>query len=358
MNNNGLRAQIAIDRRDGFRLAADIRVENGSTVALIGPNGAGKSTIVDALAGLMPIDSGVIELNGTMFDAPDAGVFVEPKDRRVGVMFQDGVLFPHLSVRANVAFGLQSRGVGAPDIARRVDEWLDRLDLRSLADRMPDQISGGESRRVSLARAVVTEPDLLILDEPLESLDVSTRSGVRRSIASYLAQYQGPTLLITHDPTEAMLLGDEICVLEGGTITHSGPPHTIRMHPKTPYAADIAGLNLAVGDASGGVVAVGSHRLMIPDTEQVGKVAVTFHPRTVALHASQPGGSPRNTWATEVASLEVLGSVVRIETGEPMPLTAEVTPGAVSSLGLSVGSPVWVSIKATELAVQPMLSDA
>ncbi len=354
MNRTGLFASIAVQRSDGFALDAEIRIENGSTVALIGPNGAGKSTLVAALCGLLRIDSGAIELNGVVFDDPHSGVFVGPKDRRVGVMFQDGILFPHLSVRDNVAFGLRSRGVSQDETATRVADWLDRLELRSLAGRMPAEMSGGEARRVSLARAIVTEPDLLILDEPLESLDISTRSHVRRLIASHLAEYQGPTLLITHDPTEAMLLGDELSILESGAVTHSGPPHAIRMHPKTPYAADIAGLNLAVGDALEGVVAVGSHRLMIADRTLMGRVAVTFHPRTVSLHASQPEGSPRNTWVTEVASMEVLGSVVRIETGEPMPVTAEITPSAVSSLGLSVGSPIWVSIKATELDVQPV----
>ena len=357
MNPDGLHARLSIRRSDGFSLDADVAVENGSTLALIGPNGAGKSTVVAAVAGLIRIDSGAVRLNDVVFDDPESRVFVEPKDRRIGVMFQDGILFPHLSVRDNIGFGLRSRGIDRDEIEMTVDGWLDRLELRSLADRKPAEISGGEARRVSLARAIVNEPDLLILDEPLESLDVSTRSHVRSLIGRYLDEYKGPTLLIAHDPTEAMLLGDDLMILENGSVTHAGPPDFIRMHPKTQYAADVAGLNLAIGDAANGVVTIGSHRLMIPDGAQTGRVAVTFHPRTVALHGLQPEGSARNTWMTHITNMEALGSAVRIETGAPMPITAEVTPSAVTSLGLGVGSRVWVSIKATELGVESVASD-
>ena len=223
------------------------------TVALLGPNGAGKSTAVAALAGLVPIDSGTIALAGTVLDDPGGGVLVPPEARSVGVVFQDYLLFPHLSVIENVAFGLRSRGVVHDAALARAGEWLERLGVADQARSKPGTLSGGQAQRVALARALVTEPELLLLDEPLSALDVTTRVQLRRVLAEHLEGFAGPRLLITHDPTEAFLLADLIHIIEDGAITQTGTADDIRLRPRTTYAADLAGANLFLGVAHDGI---------------------------------------------------------------------------------------------------------
>ena len=287
VKGEGLSADIKVARGEGFGLDVAIKIASGSTLAVLGPNGAGKSTLVAALVGLSPLDQGRIELDGLVLEDTEAGVFLPPAQRGIGVMFQDGLLFPHLSVRDNIAFGLRSTGVPKDEAASRTDVWMDRLGLTDLAGRRPSELSGGEAQRVALARAVATDPMLLILDEPLGSLDVTTKAQARRTIAEFLDSYTGPALVITHDPTEAFLLGDEICILENGLVSQSGTAADIRLHPRSRYAADLAGMNLFEGTAGNGVVDVDGHDLYMPAHDVSGSVIVTFHPRAVALHRAR-----------------------------------------------------------------------
>ncbi|MFQ5555855.1 MAG: ATP-binding cassette domain-containing protein, partial [Acidimicrobiia bacterium] len=254
-------------------------------------------------------------------------------------------------VAKNVAFGLRSGGVPRVEAETRTASWLTRLDLGSLADRKPADLSGGQAQRVALARALATEPDLLLLDEPLAALDATTRVELRRTLSDHLDRFSGPRLLITHDPSEAFLLADEIHVIEDGAITQVGTQDDIRLRPRTRYVADLAGSNLLAGTAEGGLVETGGHQLHVADTGIVGSVLATIHPRAVALHRTEPEGSPRNTWETAITRIEHYGDRVRLQTGDPLPITVEVTPSAVQALELGEGSPVWVSIKATEIVV-------
>jgi molybdate transport system ATP-binding protein len=337
--------------RGGFRLEADLTIPPDRTVALLGPNGAGKSTVVAALAGLLSLDEGHVVLAGTTLDDPAAGVFVAPEHRRVGVVFQDYLLFPHLSVLDNVAFGLRCR-FDRPEASERARLWLARLGLEGIATRRPGELSGGQAQRVALARTLATEPQLLLLDEPLAALDVTTRLGLRRALGRHLAAFDGPRLLITHDPTEAFLLADEVVVIEGGAVTQSGSADDIRLRPRTRYAADLAGSNLVAGVARGGVVDTGSHLLHIADHGVVGPVLVTIRPAAITLHRHRPEGSPRNSWPTAVDLIEHLGERVRVRMGEPLGLTAEITEAAAAELSLRHGSHIWIAIKATEIGVE------
>jgi molybdate transport system ATP-binding protein len=348
----GLDANFGLRRGDSFRVDLSLSIPAGTTVALLGPNGAGKSTAVAAVAGLLPIDSGAISLAGITLDEPLLDLFVPPEARRIGVVFQDYLLFPHMTVIDNVAFGLRSRGVSRAEAMERAGNWLERLELRGLDRRKPPQLSGGQAQRVALARALVIDPDLLLLDEPLAALDVTTRVELRRVLARHLEAFPGPRLVITHDPTEAFLLADEVHIIENGAVTQAGSPDEIRLRPRTPYAADLAGSNLLIGRASHGQVVVGSHPIHLVEHGIEGDVLLTIRPSAISLHRSPPEGSPRNTWQTSIVVMERLGERTRIRTGAPLPLTVEVTSEATSELDLGEGEKVWVAIKATEIGVE------
>lgn len=353
MSGEGLEAEIRVSRTDTFRVELSLLVPPGRTVALLGPNGAGKSTAVAALAGLVPLDEGRIALAGTVLDEPGRGVFVLPEQRDLGVVFQDLLLFPHLTVLDNVAFGLRSRGLGREESAAVAMEWLNRFALAELAAEKPGHLSGGQAQRVALARALAPGPGLLLLDEPLSALDVTTRAEQRRALADHLSGFDGPRLVVTHDPTEAFLLGDEIVVVEDGRVTQVGSAQDIRLRPRSRFAADLAGSNLITGEAKGGSIETGSQVLHVADTAISGPVLATIRPSSVAVHLRQPEGSPRNTWMTSVDRIEHIGDRVRLLTGPPLQLAVEITEEASGRLGLSPGAGVWVSVKATEIGVEP-----
>ena len=346
-------ATLGVEHRREFVLDVELEIQAGTTVALLGPNGAGKSTAVAALAGLIPLDSGRIAIGDRVLDDPASGVFVPTEDRRMGVVFQDYLLFDHMNVGENVMFGQLAAGRSKAEAKARTHEWLDRLDLADLATRRPKALSGGQAQRVALARALATKPDLLLLDEPLAALDVGTRSELRRVLAQHLREFQGPRLLITHDPTDAFLLADRVVIIEQGQVTQAGKPELIRSRPATTYAAAVAGTNLLMGENDKGALRLTDygHELQTSDRSVSGAVLIMIHPTAIALHAEQPHGSPRNSWQTSVATVEPLGDTTRITLGDPLPLGVDITPAATRALALVPGSQVWASIKATEIEV-------
>lgn len=351
---SGLDAHLVVER-DAFVLDVAFGIEPGETLAVLGPNGSGKSTAVETLAGLLALEQGHVRLDGRVLDEPASGVFVEPDRRRIGVVFQDYLLFDHLTVLANVMFGPLASGAGRPAARAKATEWLDRLEIPQLADRRPSQLSGGQAQRVALARALAMEPALLLLDEALAALDVDTRSVMRRVLGEHLSAFAGPRLLITHDPTDAFLLADRIAVVEGGRFTQIGTGDDIRRRPATSYAAALAGTNLLRGRNQAGRLHLDGIdiELQTADAGTTGPVLVTIHPTAIALHLERPSGSPRNTWPTEVATVEPLGDTTRITLANPLALGVDITPGATVALGLRPGVAVWASVKATEVSVTP-----
>lgn len=343
----GLEVDFAL-RRGEFTLELALDIAPGETVALLGPNAAGKSTAVAAICGLLPVDSGRISLAGAVVDDPALGLFVPPERRHVGVVFQDGLLFPHLTVAENVEFG--ARSAAARTSARA---WLSRVGLEGIGDRRPGELSGGQAQRVALARALATEPSLLLLDEPLSALDVRTRGETRQVLAAHLAGFAGPRLLITHEPAEAFLLADRICILEAGRVTQFGAVADVRSRPRTAYAAELADINLLRGVAGGGSVDLEGHTLSIADRAVQGPVVVSVRPSSVGVHTTRPQGSPRNVWETAIESLEAHGDRIRLRTGAPLALVVEITGESARVLDLIPGRRVWVSVKATDVAVEP-----
>jgi len=227
--------------RHTFTLDVDVHVAPGETLAVLGPNGAGKTTLLRALAGLAPITNGSISLDGTVLDEPDHSVFVPVEKRPVGLVFQDYLLFPHMTVIENVAFGLRARGTVRESARARAGELLEWVGLSEHAEKKPGQISGGQAQRVALARAMAVSPRLLLLDEPLAALDVTTRRSVRTDLSHLLANVDSARILVTHDPRDARVLADRMMIIENGRIVQSGSFDSIAANPATPYVHELLG---------------------------------------------------------------------------------------------------------------------
>ena len=347
-----LDARIVVDR-GGFRLDATLRVATGEVVALLGPNGAGKTTALRALAGLLPLTSGYVRLGGRTVDQPDTGVWVPTERRAVGVVFQDYLLFPHLSALENVAFGPRCRGVPRREARAQAAAWLDRVALTPYLRHKPRQLSGGQSQRVALARALAVEPTLLLLDEPLSALDAGTRMDTRAQLRQHLVGHPGGTLLVTHDPLDALVLAHRLVVIEAGRIVQEGDAATITARPQTDYVARLVGLNLYRGTADGHQVVLDNGYKLMVDDQQRGPVLVAFRPSAVALHQYPPEGSPRNTWQATVAGIQHHGDSLRVELDGPIRAAADITPDAVVQLRLAPGEQVWAAVKATEIRSYP-----
>jgi molybdate transport system ATP-binding protein len=336
-----------------LHLDVDVAVASGELVVLLGPNGAGKTTLLRALAGLLPLSHGRVVLDGAVLEDTATGTWVPTEQRPVGFVFQDYLLFPHLSALENVAFGLRARGLGRAAARRRAAAWLDRVGLAGHVGARPRALSGGQAQRVALARAMVAEPRLLLLDEPLAALDAATRAEVRRDLRRQLASFDGTRLLVTHDPLEAVALADRLVVLEDGHITQTGPPDQVSAQPRSRYVAELVGVNLYRGRADGRTVELaGGGRLVAADLHH-GEVFAAVHPHAVALHRRVPEGTPRNVLAGTADTLEVVGDRVRVRVAGQVPIVAEITPAAVGELRLADGGQVWASVKATEVTVYP-----
>lgn len=337
-----------------FRLQADTDLRDGEVVALLGPNGSGKTTLLKALAGLIPLTGGQIEIDGECLDDPQRRTFVLPEHRPVSLVFQDYLLFPHMSAQDNVAFGLRARGTPKAVARDRAREWLERLDLTSKAGAKPTQLSGGQAQKVALARALATGPRLLLLDEPLAALDVANRVAVRRDLRKHLNEFGGATLMVTHDSVDALTLAERVVVLEAGSVVQTGTVDEITRQPRSRHIADLAGMNLYSGVARGNVITVDENRGEIVAAEKAdGEVFALIHPKAVSLCVARPEGSQRNLWAGRIDGIEALGDRVRIHIGGTLPLVAEVTAAAVTDLDLHEGKDVWAGVKATEVSAYP-----
>jgi molybdate transport system ATP-binding protein len=340
----------------GVRLGRlDLRVAidaaDGETVAVLGPNGAGKTTLLRALAGLVPLDDGVVRIDDAVMDQPTSGTYVVPERRSVGVVFQDYLLFPHLSVLENVAFGLRSRGTPRAEARRRAYEWLTRVGLDEQARSKPGALSGGQQQRVALARALVTEPRLLLLDEPLAALDAGTRTELRRDLRSHLGTFGGARVLVTHELLDAVALADRLVVLEEGRVAQSGTVDDVTARPRSRYVAELVGTNLLRGIGNDHEVTLTEGGVVVTADPVAGDVYVAIQPHAVSLHRARPEGSPRNVWSGRVRGVDLLGDRVRIHVDGVVPIVAEITAGAVGDLGLHDGVDVWATVKATEVEV-------
>ncbi len=338
-----MKADLAVTA-GSFTVRAAISGAPGQVVALVGPNGAGKSTLLRGLAGLAPA-RGSLELDGVELSG------LPPEDRGIGWVPQAGLLFPHLSALDNTAYGLRAHGVRRGDARRQAQDWLERLGVGHLADRLPAQLSGGQAQRVALARALVGDPALVLLDEPLGALDASTRDDVRRTLRTVLTASRATSIVVTHDPVDAVALADRMVVLEDGAVLQDGSVAEVTASPRSPWVAELLGQNAWRGTAGGdGLQVAGGGSLSAAEVLPAGVAALALAwPGSVALHRDRPVGSPRNVLIGEVLEATALGSRVRVRVASTPPVTAEVTAASAAELRLADGGPVWATLKATEV---------
>ncbi|WP_410871549.1 sulfate/molybdate ABC transporter ATP-binding protein [Nocardia sp. A7] len=389
----GLSVSARIAARD---LDVRIEVAPGEVLAVLGPNGAGKSSLLQVIAGLIVPDEGHVRLGAHTLTDSAKGIALPPHRRGVSLLAQDPLLFPHLSVRDNVAFGPRSRGASTRTARKIAEDWLTAVDATAFADRHPGALSGGQAQRVALARALAVDPDLLLLDEPMSALDVDVAPAMRTLLRRVLRDEPGRAhprcaVLVTHDIIDAITLADRLVVLEAGRIVESGPVAEVMSHPRNPFAARIAGLNLLRGTgvesvllpgsvAEGGAQRTAADAPPVPRTHPgdpaptfgtvlvddfgvdgcvVGdfvpgaSAAAVFAPAAVSVFRTRPGGSPRNVFTVDVVDITDRGGIVRVRGDAPEApgLCADLTPAAVAQLQLSIGTQVYFAVKATEVRV-------
>lgn len=342
----------------------DLRLEPGERVAVLGPNGAGKSTLLGLLAGILRPDSGRAELDGqVLFDrSPGHQRWVPPHARGIALLAQDPLLFPHLSVLGNVAFGPRAAGQSRRRARAAAMRWLEEVGAAEFADRRPAQLSGGQAQRVAIARALAAEPRLLLLDEPMAALDVGAAPLLRRTLRRVLADRAA--VIVTHDLLDALLLAHRVIVLDHGRVVESGPTADVIRHPRTPFTARIAGLNMVTGTAEvAGVRSAGGELVCGTVRADGGAGAIdpgepaiaVFSPSSVAVYADPPHGSPRNTFDVTVTELEPRDDQVRVRahTASGLVLLADVTAPVVGELDLYPGQQTWYVLKATAVTLYP-----
>jgi molybdate transport system ATP-binding protein len=326
-------------------LALDVGRE---TVALVGPSGAGKTTVLGAVAGLVHPRRGRIALGEETLLDTSRGIDRPPEQRRVGLVFQEYALFPHLSVERNVAFGGR----------RRAAELLERFRIAHLSRARPHELSGGERQRVALARALARDPAVLLLDEPMAALDAHTRAGVRAELQELLRELALPTILVTHDFEDAAALADRVGVLADGRLLQLGAPDELVAAPTDAFVASFTGANLLHGFARPAreglteVVLDGGAVVFSTDPAE-GRVGVVVYPWEVSIAPadSVPADSALNHLAAPVSSLVTIGNRVRVRVG---PLVGEVTAASADRLGLERGRVVVASFKATGARLVPL----
>lgn len=333
-------------------------VAPGEVVALIGANGAGKSTVLHTIAGLLRPDSGCVRSGTRVLTDTESGVFVPAHSRRICLLLQDAMLFPHLSAIDNVAFGPRSLRVGRRRARQTAQRWLAQVDAADLADRAPRELSGGQAQRVAIARALASDPDVLLLDEPLAGLDVGAAAAIRTVLRTVLARDNRSALLITHDLVDVLTLADTVVVMEAGRIVETGRAAQLVTSPRSSFAARIAGVNLVEGTiaADGSLQAADGTHWYTTDPPAAGLRAVAvFSPSAVAVFREAPHGSPRNSVPVTVTALETSGSHVRVRAAVSAHgaagLAADITTEAAAELRLAAGDHVHFVMKAHEVAV-------
>jgi len=321
----------------------------------VGPSGSGKTTILRAIAGLFRPDHGrIVHADRVLLDT-GRGLNLPPEGRRVGMVYQDGALFPFLSVLGNVAYGVRADRRGRSDRARQI---LELFGIAHVATARPSRLSGGERQRVALARAMATDPEILLLDEPLSALDAVTKGEVAAELESRLQEFGLPTILVSHDFQDVLGLATRVAVLQDGRIVQIGSPTELVEAPTSAFVASLAGVNYFAGTAVARgnlteVRAQGWARPILSTDDAAGSVGIVVYPWEISLAAEAPEGSALNAVPGSVRRVTPMGNRARVSVDGRPSIVAEITEESVRHLGLAPGVPVVASWKATATRLVP-----
>jgi len=348
-----LEARVRKELRD-FPLDVEIRVDHGEILVLMGENGAGKSMTLNLISGILPPDRGFVRLNGTVFHDPDRGVLVPVEERRIGYVFQNPAVFPHMTVRENVAFGLRARNIPKPDIAALVDRWLGTMNISDLAGVKAGSLSGGQRQRVALARALAPEPVLLMLDEPFSALDTWSIHELKTFLKPYVADKRIPCILVMHRVRDVKDIADRVCILDRGARVWEGRPEDI---PEGSWRSlgittIIRGTARKVGDIS--QITTGTGQVFYAAADISGEVVATVPAEDVIVSQEPFASSARNCLPGTISDVNPSGSTARVIIDVGFPLTALLTPGSCHDLRLEKGKKVYATFKASAVHVTPV----
>lgn len=356
---SSVRVQARLQKRG---VEFDLALADGEVLAVLGPNGAGKSTLLLLIAGLLRPDDGRIELGDVVVTDTSTGVFVPAHARGVAMLSQQALLFPHMTVAANVAFAPRCQGHSRSAARAVAQRWLQAVDAEALAERRPAQLSGGQAQRVAVARALAAEPQVLLLDEPMSALDVTAAPALRRLLRDVLPNKNRTAVIVTHDLLDALAVADKVIIFEHGRIVESGPVRSVLMSPRSDFAARIAGVNLVTGVvAEPGFLqtAWGTGISGIGDIPSGAAAVALFRPSAVAVHPEAPHASPRNVIPVTIAEMEIHGTTVRVRGADQADgstgLAADITAAAVADLDLAPGQNVYFVVKTQEVEFHPAL---
>jgi len=347
--------QVSLRKRlREFDLDLSFAVQPKETLVIIGPSGAGKTTILGQISGLLSPDEGRIAVGDRVLYDSSQRINVPPERRHLGYVLQDYALFPHLTVRQNVSYGMSARRVPADTIQHRADEVMEMLGISALAELKPGRISGGERQRVALARAIAVGGEVLLLDEPLAALDAQTRQSARGDLRRIIHSVGAAAVFVTHDYVDALAFGDTICVMDRGRVVQMGTQQDLLLRPKARFVAEFMGVNFLEGiaeppdDSGVSVVRINGVELRTV-AQEPGEVFLAFSPVDVALSPEPPSSSALNVLEGRVTAILQLGGRMRIDLDAGIPLVAELTPESVARLNLGIGSKTYASFKATAI---------
>ena len=355
-----LTAEIAKTFKSGVQVKASLQIPDGSSVTvLFGPSGAGKTTILRCVAGLDQLTAGRIVFKDQIWADVASRRHLPTQKRPIGYLFQDYALFPNLHVRDNIGFGLHQLALSDRD--ERIRRTAESLQVEDLLDRLPTELSGGQQQRVALARSLVREPELLLLDEPLSALDGVARDHVRTELARLLRRLQIPAILVTHDWVDALSLGDRLHVMNRGVVLQQGTPQEVFAKPQHTEVASAVGMeNLVAGrvkERSADVVALqvgGAELYAVDPHDGHHEYFVCIRGENVTLETGRAGlSSARNHLRGRVAEVSPAGSLMKVVVDVGFDVAALVTRQAVSDMALAAGAEVFVAFKASAVHLIP-----
>lgn len=351
-----LNGTFAMPLRDFSLDVSDFVVQDGETLALIGENGAGKSTVLRIVSGLLKPASGRIVLNDRILFDSAQRVSLAPEDRQIGYMFQNYALFPHMTARENIAYGLKVRRMPETETEARVNELCERMGIAEIADQLVTRMSGGQRQRTALARALAPSPELLLLDEPLSALDVRTQEQMRRELAAVIRSEKIPCIIVTHSIVDALAVADRIAVIEKGHIVSCGSPEEIIHNPANGFVSSFSeNLNLFRGKvvvSRSGVVCVDVAGIKIRATTTLsGTVSVGIRPEELILSREKFESSAINSFRGRITKIEDTGLFQYVYVDFGITLAAAVTRQSMERLHFAVGDEVTVTFKATAVQV-------